>query len=341
MNTPEITSASNAGFATNPAFRALLTEASDATGADLEALLRQIAGMKLLVVPGPRGDPLAIAVYRRLDACAVEIEYLAVNPSLRRTGVGQALVNRVRDLEAAMVVARTDADAIGFYRAAGFQCSDTATDPRWPDEHRYLCVLPHLPLVKHPETDSTSVEWVNGSPVPVQVAVVAPRDSWVDDFAALAGRIRSVLGARAVAVEHLGSTAVPGLPAKPVIDVVLTVADPAAEDDYVRDLQAEGFALRLREPRWYAHRLLVAAEGSGLVPVNLHVFAVGCPETSRMRSYRDWLRHHPADRDEYARIKISAATEVNGRGGGSGLVMDYNAVKEPFIRDLHARIYAV
>ena len=340
MTTPEITSASNAGFATNPAFRALLTEASDATGAELDALVAQIADMELLVVPGPHGDPQALAVYRRLDAYAVEVEYLAVAPALRRQGVARALVNRVQALEAAMVVARTDDDAIGFYLNSGFQCSDSAADPRWPENRRYICVLPHLPLVLNPETDSTSVEWVNGSPVPVQVAVVEPRESWSEDFAALAGRIGSALGPKAMAVEHLGSTSVPGLPAKPVVDVVLTVADPAAESDYVPDLEAAGFALRLREPRWYAHRLLVAVEGSGLPPVNLHVFAPGCPETSRMRSYRDWLRRHPDDREAYARIKRSAAHEVNERGGGSGLVMDYNAVKEPFIKDLYAKIYA-
>ena len=331
---------SAAGFASNPAFRALLTDASDATGARLDALLREIAGMELLVVPGPQGDPQALAVYRRLDAYAVEVEYLAVAPSLRRRGTARALVHRVRELEAAMVVARTDDDAIDFYRAAGFQCSDSAPDPRWPGRRRHFCVLPHLPLVRNPETDSSSVEWVSGSPEPVQVAVVEPRGSWAGDFAALAGLINAALGTRALAVEHLGSTSVQGLPAKPVIDVALTVPDPGAEGDYVPDLLAAGFALRLREPGWYGHRLLVAARDGGLPAVNLHVFAPGSPETSRMRSYRDWLRAHPEDRDEYARIKSAAAQEVNARGGGTALVMDYNAVKEPFIRGLYARIYA-
>lgn len=340
MTTPEITSTSGAGFTTNPAFRALLTDASDATGADLDDLIARIADMVLLVVPGPQGDPQALAVYRRLDAYAVEVEYLAVAPAQRRQGVARALVNRVQALEEAMVVARTDDDAIGFYLGSGFQCSGSAADPRWPNSQRYICVLPHLPLVRNPEKDSSSVEWVNGSPAPVQVAVVEPLESWSNDFAALAGYVRSALGPKALAVEHLGSTSVSGLPAKPVIDVVLTVADPDAEADFVPALEASGFALRLREPRWYAHRLLVAAEGSGLPPVNLHVFAPGCPETSRMRSYRDWLRRHPDDRDEYARIKRSAAHEVNARGGGAGLVMDYNAVKEPFIRDLYAKLYA-
>lgn len=338
MSTPEISSATSAGFATNPAFRALLTDASDATGEELDALLQGISSMELLVVLDPVGNPQALAVYHRLDTYAVEIEYLAVAPVLRRRGVAQALVNRVQELESAMVVARTDDDAIEFYRNSGFQCSDSAADPRWPRNHRFICVLPYLPLVSRPETDSSSVEWVNGSPEPMHIAVVEPLESWTRDFATLAGAITAALGTKALAIEHLGSTSVPGLGAKPVIDVVLTVEDPAAEDDYVRDLATAGFTLRLREPRWYAHRLLIASEGSGHPTLNLHVFAPGCPETSRMRTYRDWLRRHPADRNEYARIKNAAAAQLNERGGG--LVMDYNAAKEPFIRDLYAKIYA-
>lgn len=341
MNTQDITAADSAGFATNPAFRSLLADAGNATGKALDALIEQLADMELLLLPDAHGKPLALAAYRRLDRHAVEIQYLAVAPTLRRGGVATALVERVRQLSAAMVVARAGADAIGFFRNAGFQCSETASDPRWPRSRRYLCVLPCLPLVRHPETDeNTTVQWVNGSPGPVAVAVVEPRESWSDDYAALAGSIRAALGPKALAVEHLGSTSVPGLPAKPVIDVVLTVADPAAESRYVPELERAGFALRLREPHWYAHRMLVPAEGSGLPAVNLHVFAPGCPETSRMRSFRDWLRRHPADRAAYSRIKNISAQEVNERGGGAGLVMDYNAAKEPFIRNLYTKIYA-
>lgn len=337
MSTPEITVARSAGFATNPAFRALLTDASDATGTELDALVNEIAGMELLLVTDCRGNPQALAVYERLDRYAVEIQYLAVAPELRRRGVARALVESVQEREPAMVVARTDDDAIGFYRNSGFQCSDSAEDPRWPRARRYLCVLPHLPMVRHPESDGSSVEWVNGSPAPAHVEVVEPRESWPGDFAALAGAIAAALGAKALSIEHLGSTSVPGLAAKPVIDIVLTVADPAAEKEYVPELEAAGFALRLREPHWYGHRLLVAAPGSGYPAVNLHVFAPGCPETSRMRSFRDWLRRHPAAREQYARIKRTAADQVNERG--PALVMDYNAVKEPHIQDLYALIY--
>lgn len=330
--------ARSAEFSTNPAFRALLTEASDATGEALETLLNQINTMKVLIHPGPNGDPLALAVYRRLDPYAVEIEYLAVAASLRRQGVALALVHRVQELEEAMIVARTDDDAIEFYLAAGFQYSDSAVDPRWPNNQRYLCVLPYLPLVRKPLADDGSVQWVQPVPQATKIELAPPQESWLTDYSVVESLIKQALGTRALAVQHLGSTSVPGLPAKPIIDIVLTVEDPSAERDYVQDLMAAGFALRLREPGWYAHRLLVTQEHVALPAVNMHVFGPGSPETSRMRSFRDWLRTHPADRDEYARIKYLAAANINERGGG--LVMDYNAVKEPFIQELYTRIFA-
>jgi len=70
------------------------------------------------------------------------------------------------------------------------------------------------------------------------------------------GRIRAALGARALQVAHVGSTSVPGLAAKPIIDIVLVVNDSAAEADYVPELQAVGYQFQVREPEWYEHRFL-------------------------------------------------------------------------------------
>ncbi|HXO25589.1 MAG TPA: GrpB family protein, partial [Streptosporangiaceae bacterium] len=67
----------------------------------------------------------------------------------------------------------------------------------------------------------------------------------------MAGRIRAALGWRALQLEHVGSTSVPGLAAKCVIDIDLTVADPEREQDYVPALAAIGFRLVIREPWWY------------------------------------------------------------------------------------------
>jgi GrpB-like predicted nucleotidyltransferase (UPF0157 family)/ketosteroid isomerase-like protein len=136
---------------------------------------------------------------------------------------------------------------------------------------------------------------------PITVAEPDPR--WPALYEREAARIRAALGARALQVEHVGSTSVPGLAAKPIIDVALAVADPADEPAYVPDLEAAGYVLRVREPDWHEHRLLRGAEPA----VNLHVFALGSPEIDRMTGFRDRLRADPGDRERYAAAKRELA----------------------------------
>ncbi|MGZ3583774.1 MAG: GrpB family protein, partial [Ktedonobacterales bacterium] len=131
----------------------------------------------------------------------------------------------------------------------------------------------------------------------ILVADYDPR--WPDMFAVAAARIRAALGERVVLLEHAGSTSVPGLAAKPIIDIVLVVADSADEAAYVPALEAAGYVLRIREPEWYQHRMLRGTDSD----VNLHVFGVGCEEVDRMLLMRDWLRENEADRELYARTK--------------------------------------
>ena len=127
---------------------------------------------------------------------------------------------------------------------------------------------------------------------------------WPQDFAQEAARVRAVLGARALAVEHVGSTAVPGLSAKPIIDMLVVVADSADEDSYVPPLQAAGYRLGIREPGWHQHRLFNGPDRE----INLHVFSVGSPEIDRLLRFRDQLRRSPADRDLYATNKRRLAS---------------------------------
>jgi GrpB-like predicted nucleotidyltransferase (UPF0157 family) len=101
----------------------------------------------------------------------------------------------------------------------------------------------------------------------------------------------------------VGSTSVPGLPAKPVIDIVLAVADSSDESQYVKALEDAGYELRIREPEWFEHRMFKDIESR----VNLHVFSAGCPEVDRMLTFRDWLRVSEADRELYARLKRTLA----------------------------------
>jgi len=118
-------------------------------------------------------------------------------------------------------------------------------------------------------------------------------------------RIRAALGDRVLAVEHVGSTAVPGLAAKDRIDIDLIVADSADEDAYVPELTAADYTLRTREPHWYEHRCLWTDSHD----VSLHVFGPDCDEYLRHLVFRDWLRDHPADRDRYEAQKYRAAAE--------------------------------
>lgn len=126
---------------------------------------------------------------------------------------------------------------------------------------------------------------------------------WPARFEAEAARIRAALGPRAIVLEHTGSTSVPGLAAKPVIDITLGVRDSAAEGDYVPDLEAAGYELTVREPDWFEHRLLKNPTRT----VNLHVFPAGSPEIERMLAFRDWLRADDADRALYERTKRELA----------------------------------
>lgn len=126
---------------------------------------------------------------------------------------------------------------------------------------------------------------------------------WPDMFCALADRIRAALGSAALAVHHAGSTSVPGLGAKPIIDIVLAVADSTDEGAYVPALTTAGFRFRLREPGWFEHRLMKAVDPAA----NLHVFSAGCPEIERMLLFRDWLRAHDDDRLLYERTKHDLA----------------------------------
>ncbi len=136
---------------------------------------------------------------------------------------------------------------------------------------------------------------------PIELRDYDPR--WPDRYAEHAARLREALGARVVRVEHVGSTSVPGLAAKPIIDIALEVPDTTDEPAYVDALEDAGYILRIREPDWFEHRFFRTDDGG----VQLHVFSAGCPETDRMVRFRDWLRTSDADRALYERTKRELA----------------------------------
>lgn len=136
---------------------------------------------------------------------------------------------------------------------------------------------------------------------------LAPYDAdWANQFSLHARHIRDALGDRALLLEHVGSTSVPGLSAKPIIDMVLAVSDSTDEASYVPQLEARGFVLTIREPDWFEHRLLKAPDIAG----NLHVFSTGCEEIDRMLMFRDRLRMHADDRRLYEQTKHRLAAQT-------------------------------
>jgi len=139
---------------------------------------------------------------------------------------------------------------------------------------------------------------------PITLAEYDPE--WPGLFVREADRVRAVLGDVAVLIEHVGSTSVPGLAAKPIIDMLLVVPNSADESSYVPPLEAAGYVLHIREPEWFEHRLFKGPD----TDINLHVFSLGASEIDRMLRFRDWLRTSEADRDNYERTKRELAQHV-------------------------------
>jgi 3-methyladenine DNA glycosylase/8-oxoguanine DNA glycosylase/GrpB-like predicted nucleotidyltransferase (UPF0157 family) len=183
-------------------------------------------------------------------------------------------------------------------------------------------------IVSHLEPESSENPWVHGAPPEEAIEVVAYNPDWLATFEKLAGAIATALGAVALRIDHIGSTAVPGLAAKPVIDMDLTIQDPSDEKTYVPALEGIGYDLVIREPAWHRHRCLRL----DIPRVNLHVFGPDCPENIRHLLFRDWLRGHLEDRELYGQAKRLAL-------GGARHVMDYNLRKQSVIRDIYARAF--
>jgi GrpB-like predicted nucleotidyltransferase (UPF0157 family) len=159
-----------------------------------------------------------------------------------------------------------------------------------------------------PATEAQILAATVGERVPLNKTVeLEPYDpQWPRLYANLEGQIRDALGSTVLMIAHVGSTSVPGLCAKPVIDVVLAVPDSADEGSYVPPLERAGYVLRIREPDWFEHRMLKPAAIDG----NIHVFSRACTEIGRMPAFRDWLRSNDDDRKLYERTKQELAART-------------------------------
>jgi GrpB-like predicted nucleotidyltransferase (UPF0157 family) len=193
------------------------------------------------------------------------------------------------------------------------------------------------PLVLRPtDREPTSEEELRGSVVgelrthdrPITLADYDP--AWPSLFVREEARIRGALGDRVVRIEHTGSTSVPGLAAKPVIDITLVVPDSSDEPAYAPPLEAAGYVLWIREPDWHEHRVFKGPDTN----VNLHVFSPGSPEIERMVAFRDWLRTHDDDRALYEQTKRELAART------WKYVQNYADAKTAVVEEIIARAAA-
>lgn len=161
-------------------------------------------------------------------------------------------------------------------------------------------------MKKVSDKDLASVTIGGRTPLNAKITLAPYDPDWPQQFLEIKNAILEAIASRARKIEHVGSTSVPGLSAKPVIDVLLVVEDSSNEDSYVRALEKEGFVLRVREPDWYEHRLFKWKGDKG----NIHVFSQGCDEITRMLSFRDALRNDDDERDLYERKKQELASRI-------------------------------
>ncbi|WYZ36075.1 hypothetical protein EsH8_X_000722 [Colletotrichum jinshuiense] len=188
-------------------------------------------------------------------------------------------------------------------------------------------------ILKHYEFDPSIIQRVAYRKFKPPLSIEPPNPEWPRYFEVIKSLIVGAIGPRALAITHVGSTSVPNLPAKDVIDVDLTVPNPTAEDDYVPALEAAGFQFILREPEWHEHRFFAMYEPYNC---NLHVFKPGTAELERHIIMKEWLIAHDDDRDLYAKTKTEAAEVSNSLGE---TVMDYNLRKENVIREILERAF--
>jgi GrpB-like predicted nucleotidyltransferase (UPF0157 family) len=180
--------------------------------------------------------------------------------------------------------------------------------PEWPDQEYLESVL-------------------IGGIEKVEIRIAAYDPDWGNLFQQHALRIGTALKGTSHHVEHIGSTSVPGLGAKPIVDILVVVENSAAESSYLPALTSAGYELRVREPDFDEHRMLRTPTRD----VHIHVFSRGSAEIERNLLFRDTLRKHPAERERYERVKRDLAArdwrDMNA----------YAAAKTGVIEDILAR----
>ena len=231
-----------------------------------------------------------------------------VRPGARRRGLGRALVGELLARaradgygRASLNVNQDNPAALALYEGLGFRRTERPTgDP--PSPRCWYMELALAPDALHDDEDYLRSVTIGEIERPA-IVVVDYDPAWPARFAKHEATIRRALGRRALHVEHIGSTSVPGLAAKPIIDVLLVVDDSADEVSYLPALEAAGYQLRIREPAFHEHRMLRTPARD----MHLHVLSAGSPEIERYLLLRDRLRSDASDRALYDQTKRELA----------------------------------
>jgi GrpB-like predicted nucleotidyltransferase (UPF0157 family) len=157
---------------------------------------------------------------------------------------------------------------------------------------------------------------------PIEVVNYDPR--WPGKFKRMRQRLVHALGPEAVQIEHIGSTAVPGLAAKPIIDIQVSVADVEDEDAYRAAIESCGFVLRYREA---GHRYFRPPPAKPR-EYQLHVCTVGSRWEREHLLFRDFLRTHAEEAAQYETVKHDVA------GHHRDNRIAYMDAKQPFIAQM-------
>jgi GrpB-like predicted nucleotidyltransferase (UPF0157 family) len=185
--------------------------------------------------------------------------------------------------------------------------------------------------------DGSSLERVSYRKSQLKMAIVEPNPAWPQRFLDTKARIEAALGSTAVAILHVGSTSVPNLPAKDVVDIDLVVKNVKNEDSYVKALESLGFQFLFRRPGWYENRFFVdEGDRPGSYPIHLHVFGPDCSEVERHQIFRNWLSKSPEDLQLYATIKRESAAACEAAGES---MQEYNMRKDKTIKEILNRAF--
>ncbi|KXS94797.1 hypothetical protein AC578_4046 [Pseudocercospora eumusae] len=191
-------------------------------------------------------------------------------------------------------------------------------------------------ILHPPPDDGKSTQRIAHRKNPYKVSIVEYNPAWPQRFLSAKARIEKALDPEVIQeIVHVGSTSVPNIPAKDIIDIDLVVKNIHDEPSYVPALEAAQFTFLLREPAWHEHRFFID-EGSDGFLVNLHVFGPDCAEVARHRIFRDWLKEHPEDVELYARVKRECA-EATEKAGES--MQEYAMRKDRTIEEIRNKAF--